>query len=93
MVIMEAQNNDFEARISQLGSREIVVNQQIEELKTWVEELVKQKEYLTGQLELVDNKRKDINNFCDQSYKIQEQMHHFHVILTGIIYKVSLMMA
>ena len=40
MVIMEAHNNDFEARISQLESREIAANQQIEELKTQVGELV-----------------------------------------------------
>ena len=43
-------------------------------------------------LELVVKKRKDITTFCDQSYKIQEHMHHSQVILIGE-YKMRLMMA
>ena len=90
---MEGENNEFEAWISQLESRELTTNQQVEELKTWVEELAKEKEYLIEQLELADKKRKEITLFCDQAYKIQEQMHHSQVILIGEIYKVRLMMA
>ena len=56
-------------------------------------ELVEQKEYLMKQLDLDDNKRQDITPFCVQAFKIQEQMHHFQVILLGEIYKVRLMMA
>ena len=67
---MEAQNNEFEPRISQLESREIVVNQQIEELKNRVGELVERKESLMKQLELANKKNKDITPLCDQAYKI-----------------------
>ena len=89
---MGGENNDFEAHISQLELRESALNQQVEELKNRVEELVKQKEYLEKQLEQEDKKRQDITPFCDQTCKIQEQMHHSQVSLTNEIYKARLIM-
>ena len=90
---MEGEKNEFKVRISQLESRESAKNQQVEELKTQVEELVKQKESLERQLEVADKKMQDITQFCDQAWKIWEQVHQYQVTLTGEIYKVRLMMA
>ena len=68
---MEGERNEFEARISQLESREIAANQQIEELKTRVGELVERKESLMKQLELADKKRKDITPLCVKPTKFK----------------------
>ena len=57
LIIMEGEKNDFEAWISQIDSRDSAANQQVEELKTRVEELVKEKESLVEKLELVEKKR------------------------------------
>ena len=70
LMIMEGDKNDFESRIYQLESREIVANQHIEELKIQVGELVERKESLMKQLELANKKKKDITPLCDQACKI-----------------------
>ena len=70
LVIMEGERNDFEARISQLEPRESVKSQQVEELKTQVEELVKQKESPENKLKIANKKKQDITLFCDQACKI-----------------------
>ena len=43
-MILEGEKKDSEAKILNLESRESTTSQQVEELKTRVEELVKQKE-------------------------------------------------
>ena len=65
LMIMEGERSDSEARISYLESRELGANQQVEELKARVEELVRQKESLEEQLELADKIKQDITMFCD----------------------------
>ena len=56
VIIMEGEKKDFEARISELESRESVVSQQVGELKTQVEGMVAQKGSLENQLK-VSNER------------------------------------
>ena len=92
LVIMKKERSDFEARISQLESRESAASQQIEELKNRVEELVEQKGSLKNQLKIANEKKKGITPFCDQAYKIQRNIHQSQVNLTGDIYKVRLIM-
>ena len=61
------------------------MNQQVEELKAWVQKLVRKKEYLAGKLDLEDKIKKDITPFYDQACKIHKQIHHSLVILTDEI--------
>ena len=89
---MEGEKSDFKARISQLDSRDFSKTQHVEELNTRVEELVKKKESLENQLNLADEKMKDITPFYDQACKIQKYIHQDQVTLTGEIYKVRLKM-
>ena len=71
LMIMEGDKNDFEAQIYQLESREIVANQQIEELKIQVGELVERKESLMKKLDLDDKKRKEITHFLIKHAKFK----------------------
>ena len=51
---MEGEKRDFEAKISELESRESVVSQQVGELKTQVEDLVAQKGSLENQINIAN---------------------------------------
>ena len=57
-----------------------------------MEDLVKQKEYLTGQLEFEEKRKQEVTPSCDQACKIQEQIYDSQVNITSEIYKMRLMM-
>ena len=90
VIIMEGEKKDFEARISELESRESAANQQVGELKTQVEELVVQKGSLENQLKIANEKKQDITHFRDQACKIRRKIHQAQVNLSGEIYEVKL---
>ena len=85
LMIMEGERSDFEPQIAQLESTELVINQQVKELKTQMEELVRKNEYLARQLELEENIKQDVTPFCDQDRTIQEHIYHSQVTLIGEI--------
>ena len=75
LAIMEGERKDFEARISHLESSKSEESQQVEELKTRVEELVEQKGSMENQLKTANEKKQEITPFCDQTCKIQRKIH------------------
>ena len=67
MIIMEGEKRDFEAKISELESRESATSQQVGELKTQVEELVVHKGSLESKLNIANEIKQDITPFCYQA--------------------------
>ena len=88
-MIMEGEKKYFEDNISELESRESATSQQMEELRTQVEELVAQKGSLEAQIMVENEGQLDITPFRAQACTIRRNIHQVQINLSGEIYKVN----